>query len=135
MLFDGKKTYAQVKEITDSITASFPEKVKSVVGIVRYMAHLDNPEKHQYSRDEIIGHCGADVAYLLKPSASTRYMLIREMSEYVRDNGIIHYSDLYFYAMEERYSDWFPLLIDTSTFVMRELIKSEWQKQQPTTRG
>ena len=39
-----------------------PQKVGSGRGMIRYFIHLDldNPEKYQYSRDEIVGRCGAD---------------------------------------------------------------------------
>ena len=45
LLFDGKKSYEQVKELTDKLHATIPQKCASAKGLVRYMAHLDNPEK------------------------------------------------------------------------------------------
>lgn len=137
LLFEGKKSYEQVKEITDKLNATIPQKVASAKGLVRYMAHLDNPEKYQYDRAAIIGHGGADVAEYLKPTSSTRYQLIREMVEYVKTNGIIEMCDLVEYAMTERFDDWFPLLCDNSAYIMGSVLKSYRHRadQQPSSRN
>jgi hypothetical protein len=88
------------------------------------MAHLDNPEKHQYNPSEIIGHCGADVAYHLKPTSSGRYQLIGEMITHVCENNITEFCDLMFHAQTERFNDWFPLLCDNSAYILGQVIKS-----------
>ena len=124
ILFDSMKHYDQVKEITDSINATIPQKVASAKGLVRYMIHLDNPEKHQYEKSSIVGHGGADVAEYLKPTISSRYQLIKEMREWVEANGCIEFFKLFDYAATERFDDWFPLLCDNSAYVLGEYIKS-----------
>ncbi len=53
ILFGGVKAYEQVKEITDKLGQPIPERVHNVKSLVRYMAHLDNPEKAQYSINDI----------------------------------------------------------------------------------
>lgn len=135
LLFEGKKSYEQVKEITDKLTATIPLKVASAKGLVRYMAHLDNLEKYQYDRAAIIGHGGVDVAEYLKPTSSTRYELIREMRQWVMDSGCVEFSALFDYAAAERFDDWFPLLCDNSAYIMGEYIKSRrhGSNQKPTT--
>lgn len=124
LLFDGNKSYEQVKEITDKLNATIPQKVASAKGLVRYMAHLDNPEKYQYDKAAIIGHGGVDVAEYLKPTSSTRYQLIGEMMDYVRGQNITEMEDLLYYARMERFDDWFPLLCDNSAYIMGAMIKS-----------
>jgi len=125
LLFEGKKSYEQIKEITDELCATIPQKAASAMGLVRYMAHLDNPEKHQYSISEIIGHGGADVAEYLKPTKTVRYSLIREMMNFVEDNDITEFIDLAEHARNERFDDWFPLLCDNSAYIMELYIKSK----------
>lgn len=124
MLFDGHKSFDQVKVLTDKLNAPIPQKCASARGLVRYMAHLDNPEKVQYSQGDIIGHGGADLAEYLKPTSSSRYLLIKEMMDYVRENKIIEMEDLLTYASAERFDDWFPLLCDNSAYIMGAFIKS-----------
>jgi len=124
VLFAGKKSYEQVKELTDSLNSPIPQKTASAKGMVRYMAHMDNPEKVQYSQSDIIGHGGVDVAEYLKPSSSSRYQLIGEMIDYVKEQNITEMKDLLYYARNERFDDWFPLLCDNSAYIMNSLIKS-----------
>lgn len=124
MLFEGNKSFDQIKTLTERINGTIPQKVSSAKGIIRYMAHLDNPEKHQYSPSLIVPHGGVDVADYLKPTSSSRYLLVREMIDFSRTNHIVEMKDLIEYAMEYRFDDWFPLLCDSSCYVMEVYIKS-----------
>lgn len=124
LTFEGKKSYNQVCEILSPIGSPIPQRCHSVVGAVRYFAHLDNPEKYQYSTSGIIGHGGFDVATSLVPTSSKRYELIREMVQFIKDKGIIEFQDLMDYACAERFDDWFPLLCDNSAYIVGQYIKS-----------
>lgn len=124
MIYESVKTFEQVKEVTDFLNAPLPQKCAGIKALVRYMAHLDNSDKVQYSVNEIIGHGGADVAELLKPSSSERYILIREILIFVKETGVSEFQDLIDYAMEKRFDDWFPLLCDNSSFIVMNYIKS-----------
>lgn len=128
LMFEGNKSYEQIQEICTSLNAPAPQRVHSTKGLVRYMAHLDNPEKVQYDISLIIGHGGADVAQLLKPTTSARYTLIKEMSEFVREHDISYFDELYYYAMDKHFDDWFPLLCDNSAFIMSAVIKANHQR-------
>lgn len=125
LLFGGVKSYEQVVEIVKPFKCPAPQKCHSAKGCVRYMAHLDNPEKFQYSIGDIKAHGGVDLAELLRPSSSERYTLIGEMCSYVRDNSITEFQDLMDYAMQHRFDDWFPLLCDSSAYVVGQYIKSQ----------
>ena len=125
LMFGGVKSYEQVKEITDKLNAPIPQRCHNAKAMVRYMAHLDNPEKAQYDVSEIIPHGGVDLAELLRPSSSERYTLIREMIDYVRSSAVTEFQDLMDYAAENRFDDWFPLLCDSCAFVIGQYIKSQ----------
>lgn len=124
VLYEGNKSFNQIKELTIKLNAPNPQKCASSKGLVRYMAHMDNPEKHQYSINDIIGHGGADVREYLKPTSSTRYQLIAEMRQWVEDNNCTEFFVLFDYAAAEKFDDWFPLLCDNSAYIMGEYIKS-----------
>lgn len=125
LLFGGVKSYEQVCEVVAPLNCPIPERCHNAKALVRYMAHLDNPDKYQYAVSEIIAHGGVDLSELLRPSASERYTLIREMMHYVKENGIVEFQDLMDYAMFERFDDWFPLLCDNSAYVIGQYIKSQ----------
>jgi len=124
LMFESVKDFSQVKDITDKVNSAVPIKCNGTRGMVRYFAHLDNLEKFQYDKNDIVGHGGADVAEFLKPTLGERYVFIWEMREYVRKNDILEFCDLFDYAAENRFEDWFPLLCDSCAYVMGQFIKS-----------
>lgn len=125
LLFGGVKSYEQVKEITDKLGQPIPQRIHNTKAMVRYMAHLDNPEKAQYSPSDIIPHGGVDLAELLRPSSSERYTIIRDMIDYIRSAAVTEFQDLMDYAAAEHFDDWFPLLCDNSAYVVGQYIKSQ----------
>ena len=129
LMFGGVKSYEQVKELTDSLNAPIPERCHNAKAMVRYMAHLDNPDKAQYSINDIKSHGGVDLAELLRPSSSERYTIINEMITYVRDNAITEFQDLMDYARMNEFDRWFPLLCDNSAYVVGQYIKSQRHRQ------
>ena len=129
VMYNGVKSFSQIKELTDKLNAPIPQKCNNAKGLVRYMAHLDNPDKFQYDKIDIIGHGGIDVGEFFKASATDRYLLIREMIQFVRENDITEYVELMDYASENKY-DWFCLLCDSSTVVINTYIQSNRYKKQ-----
>lgn len=124
LIFGGVKSYEQVRELVEAINCPSPQKCHNAKAMVRYMAHLDNPDKHQYNIEDIKAHGGVDIAEMLRPSSSERYSLIKEMIDFVKENNIVEFQDLMDYAAEQRFDDWFPLLCDNSTIVIANYIKS-----------
>jgi len=124
LIFPSVKTYEQVEKITSLLNAPTPQKAMSAKGVVRYMLHLDNPEKFQYEKAEIKSYGGVDVDDLLRPNSSDRYELIKEMILFIRENDIKEMKDLLDYAIEKRCDDWFPLLSDNSAYIVDLYIKS-----------
>ena len=131
LMFGGVKSYEQVKELTDKCNAPIPQRCHNARAMVRYMAHLDNPEKAQYSVSDIIPHGGLDVAEMLRPSSSERYTLIGEMIDYITEHNVIEMEDLILYARRERFDDWFPLLCDSAAYVLGSFLKSKRNRAKP----
>lgn len=130
--FAGKKGYESVKPITEEVNATRPEHVKDLRGYLRYFAHLDNPEKAQYSPHDIKAHAGADLGTLTNPTASERHACIKEMRAFCKENHIVEFCDLLDYAAESRPDDWFPLLCDNSAYVMQVYLTSLRHKVSPS---
>lgn len=124
LYYDGPKSYNQVLEVTQSLNSPIPKRAESVSGLVRYFAHLDNPEKTQYQTSDIIGHGGFDVDDALKPRSRDRYLMIQEILQFCEEYSIMEFVDLVDYARTNRFSDWFPLLCDTSTIFFSAYFKS-----------
>lgn len=94
LFYDGKKSLDQIIEITDELHGTIPIIVKNPVGMVRYLVHMDNPEKHQYSIDEVECYGGLDIYQYFK---STRYQTRVKIIEIIQECNIHHiteYKDL-----------------------------------------
>lgn len=130
LMFGGVKTYEQVKELTDILNAPIPERCHNAKAMVRYMIHMDNPDKAQYNQADIIPHGGVDIAELLRPSSSERYTIIGEMVNFIKDNDIIEFQDLVDYALRNEFDRWFPLLCDNSAYIVGQYIKSQRHRVQ-----
>ena len=123
IMFDSVKTAEQAIEIFTKIEGVSCEKVNSIRGYARYLCHLDNPEKAQYNQDDVRCLGGAD--YFATIGLPTdKYKAIKEMIEFCNENGIISYSDLLEYCSVERF-DWFRVLCDNGTVVIKEYLKSK----------
>lgn len=130
LMFDGPKDFErQIKPIFDEIGGVGRELVASLRGYARYLCHLDNPEKYQYDPSEVTQLGGAD--YFSAIGLPTdRYRAIGEMMDWIDTQGCVSYASLTRYARTER-PDWFRILCDNGTVVVREYIKSVfWEKQE-----
>lgn len=122
LIFDAPKSTDQAQDVFTSISGVGCEVVQSIRGYARYLCHLDNPEKHQYPPEDVRALCGADYAGVIG-LVIDKYKAIREMLEYIRQNEIYSYSELLDYCSEDRF-DWFRVLCDNGTVVVREYLKS-----------
>lgn len=122
LMFDSVKTIEQAKDIFDLIGGVGCERVNSVRGYARYLCHLDNPDKAQYSVEDVRCLAGADYLDVIGLPID-RYKAIGEMIDFCYENRIFVYADLLMYARRERF-DWFRILCDSGTVVMREYLKS-----------
>lgn len=129
LMFGGVKSYEQVCEVLKPLSCPRPERCHNAKSMVRYMVHLDNPDKYQYKQSDIIAHGGVDLAELLRPSSSERYTMIRDMCEYVKKNNITEFQDLMDYAMYEKFDTWFPALCDSCSYVVGLYIKSQRHRE------
>lgn len=129
LLYDGPKTRDQAREVFESIGGVGCEVVQSIRGYARYLCHLDNPEKAQYSPDDVRCICGSDYMATIG-LAIDKYKAIREMVAFCRDNDIVAYDLLFEYAEEYR-MDWFRVLCDNGTYPIKEYLKSRrWRLSQ-----
>lgn len=122
MMYDGVKTPEQAREVFASFGGVGCEPVQSLRGYARYLCHLDNPEKHQYNPDDVCSYCGADYAAATELQTD-KYSAIAQMMQWICENDVIAYSDLLEYAAINR-QDWFRVLCDNGTMVIKEYIKS-----------
>lgn len=124
LMFDSVKTVEQAKSIFSLIGGVGCEVVQSLRGYARYLCHLDNPEKFQYSENDVVSLCGADYINVIG-LVTDKYVAIGDMIDFCEQNDIISYAELLKYCRLNR-SDWFRVLCDSGTIVMKEFLKSKY---------
>lgn len=128
LMFDGKKSVAQVTEIFATIGGVGCQVIQSVRGYARYLCHLDNPEKAQYDTADVrsisadyIGTIGL---------AIDKYTAIGEMQDFCECYDVNSFYALAKYARKNR-PDWHRILCDCGSVFMREYLKSrKWSKEE-----
>lgn len=134
IMFEGMKSQDQVRELFDQIGGVGLETVNSLRGYARYLCHLDNPDKHQYFPGDVKAFGGCDYIEMIG-LPSDRYEIIGEMIDYCESERIVSYATLLVYARHNR-QDWFRILCDSGTIVMKEYLKSfGWSLDQENKKG
>ena len=119
LIYTNKKSYEQVKALADSINGASPQYVQNLVGMVRYFAHLDNPEKAQYKKEQIVGH-GVDVLQYLE-NENDIDQRIQDIEIYCEENGVREYAQL---VKVSRQFDGWHKTVATHTIHFRAFVNS-----------
>ena len=89
---------------------------------------MDNPDKYQYNIEDVKQLSGADYHGVIG-LALDKYKAISDMIDFCESNDFISYSDLLIYCRNQRF-DWFRILCDNGTYVIKEYLKSRnWTSQ------
>lgn len=127
LAFETMKSYSQIKELADKINAPIPQKVANIRGAVRYLVHLDNPEKYQYSTSQIEAYGGADIAEYFKATVTEKREILKEMVAYIRDNNVTEFIDFSLWCAENN-DEWWAILTESSSYFIGQVIKSQRHK-------
>lgn len=91
--------------------------------MVRYLAHMDDPDKYRYDETEIKGFNGADVNKELVRNQEETEQMIVEMTEFIDQNGITELAE---FSAAIRYShrEWHTILVTRLTIFFSNYIRS-----------
>lgn len=126
IIFAGVKTKAQADVIRTAIGGVGWENVASVRGYARYLCHMDNPEKAQYDPENVVEVGGADYQDAIRRAADG-VKLIREMTDFIRENDVRFYADFFEWCADNR-PDWYESLVTRNTYPVYTYIKSRQKK-------
>jgi len=126
--YDGPVALSAVQKITEKLNAPIPQKLASGKGLVRYMIHMDNPEKFQYAKDQIVGHNGAEVDSYFELTKTNKLQIMKDIITYIYENEIDNYSDFLMHCIMHD-DDWFDIAINSNTLAINKMIDAVWQKK------
>lgn len=127
LLFDGKKSLAQINDIREKILGSNYnpglEDIGSLRGYARYLIHADNPEKHQYPKSGVIALGGADYdATIALPGDDVKMM--GDILEFINSSDI-YYFDQLLSVFKVSNPDWFSFLVQRRSYVVVQVLKAK----------
>ena len=122
LMFPSPRSEKQAKEIFDQIGGVGMETVQTTRGYARYLCHLDNPEKYQYDKSEVIAFGGADYSAIITLPGDTDETL-REIFKFIRENEIISFAKFIDIAADNN-PDWFRIATAQRSYVIDKYIKS-----------
>lgn len=124
-MFCGNKSEAQVREIVSSLNGVGVERIESKVGYARYLCHMDNPEKAQYDKANVLSFGGADYeAAIIKPSGDYTEET-KEIIYFITIQQIYSLAELIQICLIQGRDDWFKLLMKSNVCnIVEKYIKS-----------
>lgn len=126
--YPGPATQKMVSEMTADLHTPLPQKVGSAKGMIRYFAHMDNPEKYQYSIDDIKPHNGADIADCFKLTNSESLECMKEIFKCIKLKELDNYIDFLDFCLIQGNDDWFDIAINHNTLAINKMLDAMWQK-------
>lgn len=107
----------------------FVQPIHSIANAVKYLIHLNNPEKYQYQKSDIT--CSPDVSLeeFFKLSKTDERILSLEITNFIKKNNITEFCDLVYYCADNDIYEWYDYCRQFSFFV-NSLIKSQRHSQQ-----
>lgn len=91
--YSGPTSFNVVKGLTDSLHAPIPQALEQVKGYYRYLTHQDNPEKAQYSPDDIQAVNGFNILDYSDLTRSELNAIKVQLLGIIRSMGFVEYSD------------------------------------------
>lgn len=119
--FSGPTTFKKVNSLCTQLNSPIPKRVLSIIGIYRYLTHLDNPEKYQYNEEDIVVLNGFDIKEYNGLTASQTLVIKKAIQKLILDLNLTEYSDLMDYIIKNLSNDFYQVACNNTLFFDRYL--------------
>ena len=110
LLWDGPTTKSNAENYIKMIGGVGCIACATIRGSARYLIHLDNPEKYQYKKEDVIVFGGIEYDELIH-SASDDVLTFYEIMDFIERNKITSFRMFMVYCRYNR-KDWAKLVLD-----------------------
>lgn len=114
--------------------SEYVKAVKSLISMVRYLVHADDPDKAQYSREDVRVFGGAEIDLVEQLGSHERHEALKAMRRFIREHGITQFYEFVDYC-DDCEESWARLLDDNSSYVIEKYIKSRYLAAQSEMRN
>lgn len=123
--FRSKKSFNQVKlEVCDKLNGPIPQPVVDFAMMVRYLIHMDDPDKYQYDKEDIKVYGNIDVKEYIYSKRDYQYEVLKEIIDFCQIYDVQEYSTILNYAKDERPA-WFPFVAKIFRSTIDSYVRSQ----------
>ncbi len=117
LTFEGMKSYKQVLALVEMLGCATALVCNSIQNAIRYLCHMDNPDKAQYNINDLrtFGHADLSACYV-RSSAETEADCM-EIINLARQLNIYEFSDLVEFIIDQYPDTLFPVLRSNHAFI------------------
>ena len=123
LVYGNPTTYNNVKSLTDSLNQPIPQPLEQVRGYYRYFTHKDNPDKYQYSENEIISINGFNISDFVEMTKSEVLVIKRNLQTLIREEDFLEYSVFLDYVQDNCSTEEYDVA-SSNTILFNTYIKS-----------
>lgn len=128
--FEGNKSYEQIQEITDRLNCPIPQQCRNMRAMVRYLIHLDNPDKTQYKREDIKCYGGFAIEDYFGRSLTENRNILKEILNFCVENHITEFAQLVEIVFMEGNDDWIDIITCRNTLFLSAYLRSKYYRDQ-----
>lgn len=124
LCYSGPTSYNVVLALVNGVLGQpRPQPLEQIRGYYRYLTHMDNPEKYQYSESDIEAINGFNVRDYVPLTETEIDKILWDIQGFVEDNNITEYADLMEVLRVDGFRDWWSIA-RRNTVYLQNYIKS-----------
>lgn len=126
IMYGGKKSYYQVCNDLSPLRGTIPQRVRDTRSTVRYLIHKDNPEKAQYSFNDINTFGGVTIRDYFNEKIN-RDDLFYQIVDFIESEDITEFCDLVTYTRYNK-PEWKDIIFSSYTIFFNSYLTSRRNK-------
>lgn len=130
LIYSGPTSFNVVRSLCEGLNQPIPQPLEQVRGYYRYLTHKDNPEKAQYSENDIQTLNGFDISDYIELTRSEVIAIKKHLQQIIREADITEYSDLIDLLADSEMSTEFDVATSNTLFFDRYITSRRHKKKE-----
>ena len=131
MCFDGPTTYKNALSVAQRCGGvNTVQPLEQIRGYYRYFTHMDNPEKYQYSDNDITTINGFDINNYVELTYTEVVKYLMQIQMLIRDKHFLEYSELCDFLQDNDLKELHEIAISKTTFIKAYIDSRRYKTKQ-----
>ena len=102
LCYEGPTSFNVVSALCDSLNQPIPQALEQIRGYYRYFTHKDNPEKYQYSEDDIKTVNGFNISNFVELTKTEINEVKDRLQKLIREQSFVEYFQFVDYLQDNQ---------------------------------